>query len=161
MRLFLCPAPAEQLRNLEPTPMQDPGQTATSNAKARPWVEMRLRRHADYQRVYAATRKQHSSNLSYFVAPRVDGGHGPRVGLTVGKVLGKAVDRNRIKRRLRELVRRFLPLVESDFDIILHPRRAVLTMEFARLSAEMERVFQAIARGRANPARLPSARPQP
>jgi len=137
--------------------MQDPLQVAATisgpgGAASRPWVELRLRRHADYQRVYAATRKQHASNLSYFVAPRVDGGHGPRVGLTVGKVLGKAVDRNRIKRRLRELVRRFAPLIQADLDIILHPRRTVLTMEFTKLSAEVERVFQSISQGRAKPA---------
>ena len=33
------------------------------------------------------------------------GHHGPRIGLTVGKVMGKAVDRNRIKRRMSECIR--------------------------------------------------------
>jgi len=130
--------------------MQDPGQTSKlvqTSSNRRPWIELRLRKHGDYQRVYAATRKQHGSNLSYFVAPRVDGGQGVRVGLTVGKVLGIAVERNRIKRRLRELVRRFAPLVSADLDIILHPRRTVLTLEFARLETEVERIFQAIAAG--------------
>lgn len=130
-------------------------------ASTRPWQELRLRRHADYQRVYAATRKQQSSSLSYFVAARVDGGKGPRVGLTVGKVLGKAVERNRIKRRLRALVRRYAPLAAGDYDIILHPRRKVLSMDAALLAAELERVFRAIARAGAPLAPKPASGARP
>jgi hypothetical protein len=47
---------------------------------------------------------------------------GPRVGLTAGKVLGKAHERNRIKRRMREVVRKHFEL-PAGLDLILHPRR--------------------------------------
>ena len=66
----------------------------------------------------------------------------PRVGLTAGKVLGKAHERNRIKRRMREALRRHVELVPAGFDLILHPRRTVLTMEFAKLEAEIVRILQ-------------------
>lgn len=66
---------------------------------------------------------------------------GPRIGLTVGKVLGKAHDRNRIKRRMREALRRHLDLLPPDSDLILHPRRTVLTLEFAKLEAEVVRIL--------------------
>ena len=66
----------------------------------------------------------------------------PRVGLTAGKVLGKAHDRNRIKRRMREALRRHLELLPSGFDLIFHPRRVVLTMDFAKLEAEIVRILQ-------------------
>src|SRR5260370_16094551 len=72
---------------------------------------LRLRRHADYQRVYTSSRKQFSKQMSFFYSLRpAQGPDGkarrsdttrPRVGLTVGKVMGQAVDRNRIKLRLR------------------------------------------------------------
>ncbi len=77
----------------------------------------RLRKHADYQRVYQSSRKQFSRQMSYFVARRPpespDITASPRVGLTVGKVMGKAVDRNRIKRRMREAVRRNIDTLEG------------------------------------------------
>ena len=42
----------------------------------------------------------------------------------MGKVLGKAHERNRIKRRMREALRRHIDLLPAGFDLILHPRRA-------------------------------------
>lgn len=66
---------------------------------------------------------------------------GPRVGLTAGKVLGKAHERNRIKRRLREALRRHVELLPVGFDLILHPRRIVLNLEFAKLEAEIVRIL--------------------
>ena len=66
---------------------------------------------------------------------------GPRVGLTVGKVIGKAHERNRIKRRMRECLRRHVELLPQGFDLILHPRRFVMTIEFAKLDAEILRIL--------------------
>jgi len=66
---------------------------------------------------------------------------GPRVGLTAGKVLGKAHERNRIKRRMREALRRHVELLPEGFDLILHPRRIVMTLEFAKLEAEIVRIL--------------------
>ena len=66
----------------------------------------------------------------------------PRVGLTVGKVLGKAHERNRIKRRMREVLRRHVDLLPAGCDLILHPRRTVLTIEFTKLEAEIVRILR-------------------
>jgi ribonuclease P protein component len=102
----------------------------------------RLRKHADYQRVYERSRKYFSPSMTYFFAERTSGpGAGPRVGLTAGRVLGKAVERNRIKRRMREAVRRHLPLLTRDVDVVLHPRRTVLTAQFSGLQTEVSRIF--------------------
>jgi len=105
----------------------------------------RLRKHADYQRAYAAGRKKQSTSMSWFLAPQSPDDPraiGPRVGLTVGKVLGMAHERNRIKRRLRETLRRHVDLLPAHVDLILHPRRTVLTIEFAKLEAEVVRILQ-------------------
>jgi ribonuclease P protein component len=124
--------------------------------------DLRLRKHADYQRVYKSTRKQFSASMTWFLsareqlaAPLADKGAavpaGPRVGLTAGKVLGKAHERNRIKRRMREVVRKHIDELPDRVDLVLHPRRSVMTMEFLKLEAEVLRIFrQAAAQVRAS-----------
>jgi ribonuclease P protein component len=104
----------------------------------------RLRKHADYQRAYAASRKRGSVSMSWFLAPQlpVDVTAGPRVGLTVGKVMGKAHERNRMKRRMREALRRHVNLLPAGCDLILHPRRTLLTLNFKKLEAEVVRILQ-------------------
>jgi ribonuclease P protein component len=119
-----------------------------------PNASLRLRKHADYQRVYASSRKQFSKQMSFFYSLRPAEGpdgkvrrsdtDGPRIGLTVGKVMGKAVDRNRIKRRLRECIRRNAGLITAPVDVILHPRKIVLDLEFAKLEREVTQVFKLI-----------------
>ncbi len=121
----------------------------------------RLRKHADYQRVYKAGRKQWARQIAYFVALREPGSQaalrsataGPRVGLTVPKALGKAVERNRIKRRLREIVRGALPaLGDLAVDVVLHPKRSVLDAEFATLEREVAQIFKIVRAKAAQPA---------
>jgi ribonuclease P protein component len=108
----------------------------------------RLQKHADYQRAYAAGRKRQSSSMSWFLAPQQPAYAGaplplgPRVGLTVGKVIGKAHERNRIKRRMRDILRRHVDLLPAGCDLILHPRRVVMTLEFTKLEAELLRILQ-------------------
>jgi ribonuclease P protein component len=122
--------------------------TLTPNAR------LRLRKHADYQRVYTSSRKQFSKQMTFFYSLRPPEGPdgkarrsdtpGPRIGLTVGKVLGNAVERNRIKRRLRECVRRHAPAITWPVDVILHPRRTVLEMDPRKLDAEVAQIFATI-----------------
>ncbi len=119
-------------------------QHASSNGIEPKTTDHRLRKHADYQRVYREGRKHFSPSMSYFYALRDADSTvppGPRVGLTAGKVLGNAVERNRIKRRMRDIVRRRISIVIANVDIILHPRKSVLTIEFAKLETEVARIF--------------------
>ena len=106
---------------------------------------LRLQKHADYQRAYSASRKRQSASMSWFLALRQPDGSEdsvtPRVGLTAGKVLGKAHERNRIKRRMREVLRRHVDLLPQGCDLIFHPRRSVLTIDFAKLEAEVVRIL--------------------
>jgi ribonuclease P protein component len=98
----------------------------------------RLLKHADFQRVYQQGRRQFTGSMTVFFLRREDES-GPRVGLTVGKVLGGAVERNRIKRRMREAVRLLPAACEGPVDIVFHPRKSVLAMPFAELRNEVER----------------------
>jgi ribonuclease P protein component len=119
---------------------QSAGESSTQSLSG-----LRLQKHADYQRAYAASRKRQSTSMSWFLAPRQPDGPeksaAPRVGLTAGKVLGKAHERNRIKRRMREALRRHVDLLPQGCDLIFHPRRFILTIEFAKLEAEIVRIL--------------------
>jgi ribonuclease P protein component len=133
--------------------------TVASAKTSLPIATVRLRKHADYQRVYASSRKRQSALMSWFFSPQQEP-NGPRVGLTVGKVIGKAHERNRIKRRMREVLRRHIDLLPAGFDLVLHPRRQVLIAEFSKLNDEVVRILgQANAeahRTAASPAREPN-----
>ena len=108
----------------------------------------RLLKHSDFQAVYKEGRKRFSGNVTIFYRKRKDKA-GPRVGLTVGKVLGGAVDRNRIRRRLRAAVRRWLERLDRPLDVVVHPRKSVLNLEFRNLEGEVEQLFAALQKGRA------------
>ena len=71
----------------------------------------------------------------------------PRVGITAGKVLGKAVERNRIKRRMRAAITGNLDALPGGVDVVLHPKRAVLTADWITLRNEVRRIFVKIQEG--------------
>ena len=124
--------------------------SASKPGQPKTLANSRLRKHADYVRAYAAARKRQSASMSWFLSPQIapqtgEGAAAPaaaRVGLTVGKVIGKAHERNRIKRRMREALRRHVDLLPAGFDLILHPRRVVLSIDFAQLEREVMRILE-------------------
>src|ERR1035437_1993441 len=148
------------------TPSGKAMNTPPKTAQRQSMAGGRLRKDADYQRAHKAVRKPRSASLRLVLAPH-HAPHqpafpgaamptGPRVGLTAGKVVGKAHERNRIKRRMREALRRHIDLLPTGCDLILHPRRAVLDIEFPKLEAEVVRILQ---QAKAEAARKPATNP--
>jgi len=85
-------------------------------------------------------------------------GEGPRVGLTVTRKTGNAVERNRMRRRLKEALRRAPDLCAApDYDYVLIVRRAALSIPFGKLVGEVTHAFREIAgrKGRRNRAAKP------
>jgi len=105
----------------------------------------RLLKHADFERVYKQGRRHFASHMTVFYLVRAsemaDGSVGSRVGFTVSKALGGAVQRNRMKRRLREAVRLQGVPAGMDADIVINPKRTLLTAEFADLRNEIAKAF--------------------
>lgn len=64
-----------------------------------------------------------------------------RVGFSVSKRVGNAVVRNRVKRRLREVVRRYLPRVALGWDLILSPRAPAAQADYAALTSEIDELL--------------------
>ena len=67
---------------------------------------------------------------------------GPHIGFTCPRALGKAVVRNRIKRRVREAVRLHLDQLSPLWSIVINPRRKALDAPVAELHKEIMRLFQ-------------------
>ncbi len=65
---------------------------------------------------------------------------GPRLGFTVPRAFGKAVLRNRVKRRLREALRVRLTEVAPEWDIVINPRRAAIAARREELQREVDRL---------------------
>jgi ribonuclease P protein component len=114
-----------------------------SGKRARFTGSMRLRRHADFERVYKQGRRHFAAHMTVFYLVR-EHGEGLRVGFTVGRVLGGAVERNRMKRRLRESVRLRWPGIRVPVDVVINPKKSVLKVEFSELANEMGRAFEVI-----------------
>jgi ribonuclease P protein component len=105
----------------------------------------RLLRRADFDRVYKQGRRHFAAHMTVFYL-RVPRPGGLRVGFTVGRMLGGAVDRNRMKRRLREAVRLEGVARLLAADVVINPKKSVLTADFRELRNEINRAFQVIAK---------------
>ena len=105
---------------------------------------VRLLKHADFDNVYQNGRRHFAAHMTVFFFRRT--ADGPRVGFTVGRALGGSVERNRIRRRLREAVRRHLPELAAPVDVVINPKRSALQADFELLADEVARAFEKINR---------------
>jgi ribonuclease P protein component len=67
-----------------------------------------------------------------------------RFGISVKKALGGAVVRNRIKRRIREILRRNRTEIPTGWDIVIHPRSSVAKAAYLPLETELVRLLRGI-----------------
>jgi ribonuclease P protein component len=97
----------------------------------------RLRQRADFLRVMSGTKVP---TVAFVLQAHRRANEGPvRFGFTVSKKVGNAVERNRVRRRLRELVRLYgLGRVQDGFDYVLVGRRKALKLPFSRMAEEFE-----------------------
>ena len=102
----------------------------------------RLLKRGEFRRVYDQGSRVTSSSFALFFAARTSDPGGPRIGFTTPRAIGKAVVRNRIKRRLREAVRLEMPQLTVPVDYVFHPRRSILNVEFPFLRREVVRIFR-------------------
>jgi ribonuclease P protein component len=65
-----------------------------------------------------------------------------RVGVTAGKTIGTAVQRNRAKRLLREAMRTLLPNIASGTDLILVARAKLVTASLTDVTSALTNLFQ-------------------
>lgn len=95
----------------------------------------RLRQKGEFQRVFAAGARV-SSGCFRAVVLRNDLGH-PRLGLAVSRRVGGAVQRNQVKRRLRELFRRNRGMLGGAVDLVVIPQPGADRLDFAAFQAQV------------------------
>src|SRR5579875_2467567 len=103
--------------------------------------ELRLRRPFDYQRVRRRGRSWPTRLIVLVTLPN-DLSHN-RYGFAVGKRIGGAVARNRVKRRLREAIRRLHPTLVQGFDIVIIARGPLADSDatFEQIVANLEQAI--------------------
>ena len=74
------------------------------------------------------------------------GDAGPRVGLVVGKAVGNAVVRNRVKRQLRHLVRDDLTHLSASSDLVIRALPPAAGMASTELGADLARCLERVGR---------------
>lgn len=108
----------------------------------------RILKSADFRRVYDHGLRVTTPLFTAFCLAIEARGRsaGPRVGFTVPRSLGKAVRRNRVRRRVREAVRLALSEIDRKWDIVINPRRAAFDAPFAALQAEVRKLVNRCGR---------------
>jgi ribonuclease P protein component len=109
----------------------------------------RLRQRADFLAVANGAR---STSPAFVVQSRSRADDGPiRIGFTVTKKNGSAPERNRIRRRLRELVKRLDVIsMRPHSDYVLVGRRAALTSDFATMLEDLRAALRRVDRQRSD-----------
>jgi ribonuclease P protein component len=122
--------------------------SASSKARKSFPKSRRLLRHADFDRVYKQGRRHFAADVTviYLRRPKEQESAGLRIGFAVGKTLGGAVQRNRIKRRLGEAARLAGFPDNLAVDVVMNPKRSVLSVEFSVLQAEVAKAFETMMR---------------
>ena len=99
----------------------------------------RLKRRADFLTAATGTKVPAGP---FVLQTRQREDQGPvRVGFTVTKKTGNAVERNRIRRRLREMIRLSNDGMKAGHDYVLIGRRSALNAPFERIADEFKRAL--------------------
>jgi ribonuclease P protein component len=94
-----------------------------------------LKTAAEFESVYEKGARRSSRSFVLFALPNEFGRY--RFGLTTPRKLGKAHERNRIRRRVREILRAAEEPTKGGFDVVVNPRRSVHDRDFQELRSEL------------------------
>lgn len=98
-------------------------------------AETHLRRPAEFSHVRQIGRRHFGGAFTLWVAPRPDASPpGPRIGFVASRsAVGNAVQRNRAKRRMREIFRHHQALVAPDHDLVMVARSSINRLDYAAI----------------------------
>jgi ribonuclease P protein component len=97
-------------------------------------------RKADFDAVYRNGKRRSSSHFTVFL--KANDLPQSRFGFSIKRVLGGAVVRNRIRRRVREAIRLNREEISAGWDFVIHPKASVASAAFAALESELLRLLK-------------------
>jgi len=100
----------------------------------------RLRKNEDFKKVYKYGKSYYNRNLIMYI--RKNDLEYSRIGFTVTKKIGNSVVRNKIRRRIKEIVRKNLGNIMDGYDIILIPKKNVIDISFQELESAIFHIFK-------------------
>ena len=128
---------------LLPNKAGSPLPTASSSARGNLFPrEARLVRRGEFDAVYRAGKRRSSSHYTVFF--RANELPQSRFGFSIKKALGGAVVRNRIRRRLREVVRCHRLEIPAGWDIVIHPKSMAARAPFLALTSDLLRLLKGL-----------------
>lgn len=99
----------------------------------------RLRKNMEFKRVYNGGKNYWNRNLILYV--RKNDLKNSRIGITITKKIGNAVVRNRIRRRMKEIIRLRLGNIKNGYDLILIPKKNVIDISYKDLESAMVHIM--------------------
>ena len=100
----------------------------------------RLRKNEDFKLVYKKGKNYWNRNLVLY--KRKNGLGYSRIGFSITKKFGNSVERNRAKRRLKEICRLNFHNIENGYDIIIIPKKNVMYINYKQLERARLHIFK-------------------
>lgn len=105
--------------------------------------EHRIRKRSEFLRVYQQGRKAHGRHATVFCRARDEGPESPwRLGITATRKMGKAVRRNRQRRRVREWFRTNQGWIPSGWDFVVNTRASLTDCSFEELNRDLRGILR-------------------
>ncbi|HZH94220.1 MAG TPA: ribonuclease P protein component [Tissierellaceae bacterium] len=100
----------------------------------------RLRKNMEFKKVYKARKNFWNRNLILYI--KRNGTKETRIGVSITRKVGNAVVRNKLKRRIKELNRRYIESLKEGYDIVIIPKKNAVDLSFKDLESALKHIYK-------------------
>src|SRR5690554_677984 len=100
----------------------------------------RLRKNMEFKKVYKARKNFWNRNLILYI--KRNGTKETRIGVSITRKVGNAVVRNKLKRRIKELNRRYIESLKEGYDIVIIPKKNAVNLSFKDLESALKHIYK-------------------
>ncbi|MGM0414419.1 MAG: ribonuclease P protein component [Bacillota bacterium] len=102
-----------------------------------------LKKNSHFQRVYKNGSSKASKYLVVYWLDNRNNNSLNRYGITISKKIGNAVVRNKLKRRIKEILRKWDDnnYIKSGLDIVIIARKPVIDLDYHQIKKDLKKLF--------------------